>query len=82
MSEPVLLRDILPGVMANIRGRIRRRVLEQNGYRCRKCGDEAVIVCYETYDDGDIERAEDLISLCAACHDKHELTESPSESID
>ena len=75
MTESTLIKDILAGVMQNIRSRgdLRQQVMVRDGYRCWRCGAEAVIACNETNDDKDIETAETMISLCGNCHDKHEL---------
>ena len=73
MSEPILIKEILPDVMKKIQARIRQAVLERDNYQCRNCGAEAVIACHTTYDDKDYESAEHMISLCDNCHDNLSL---------
>ena len=75
MTEPMLLYKIPPGAMTNIsnRGNLRQQVMKRDGGICQRCGKTAIIACHKNYDDKDFEAPEDLISLCANCHDKHDL---------
>ena len=75
MTEPMLLCEILPRAMTNIRnqGNLRQQVMERDGGICQRCGKTAIIACHKNYDDKDFEAPEDLISLCEDCHDKHNL---------
>jgi len=48
----------------------RSRILHLDGYRCRLCGDSAEHVHHLQYRDDHAESDDQLVSLCASCHDK------------
>lgn len=57
----------------------REAVLERDGDRCQGCGSEAAEVHHLTYEHIGDEPIEDLISLCASCHEaEHSIRSSYS----
>ena len=50
--------------------RIRRNILDRDGYRCRKCGKSGVLEVHhvKALDDGGTNELGNLLTLCRGCH--------------
>lgn len=53
--------------------RVRRRVLERDGYRCRKCGKPGVLEVHhvQPLDEGGDDSLGNLLTYCRGCHIEH-----------
>ena len=72
-------RNHRPAVWRRRWSRVRRRALDRDGWRCRKCGKAGILEVHHVkpLDDGGDDSLDNLVTLCRGCHIDHHRRTDP-----